>query len=495
MGARLKQIESQADADGEAAAAKRRSTGRQTQLTLMTCIGWGLASFVLSVVNNTFNFVLLRYLTDMVGLSAGFAGTAVAVAKIVDACAHPIIGTISDRTETRLGRRRPFILIGGAICAVAMLATFNLHHVDAIRWAMTFTVAVLLVYGIGFAFVVVPTVAMSAEMTDDYNDRMRLISVRVYMLGAGQLIGSSFGPLLLSMGGESTNAYSTLAWAVAGITLLGCLLSVVMTKNARATKATKHQHVPIAERVQMVTGNKPFMSLLALKLFFWIGVAMTNGLSAFFTKYVLQMSDAWLGIYNALKMVGWLMAQELWVAIARKYGKKVGFNIAAVGYALAYMTWLTAGPGESEFMVAVRALLIGVATGGIAFNAQAMLPDTIQYDYDRTGLRREGVFSGLYSLIETGAFSTGVTIMGFLLAASGYLPGVGGAGATQPQSAVDMIHYAYVLTPILSAIVALFILRFYTLGRAEMEAMNIRTAQRAKMEASKEKTIDEQQGR
>jgi GPH family glycoside/pentoside/hexuronide:cation symporter len=449
-------------------------------LSLKTCIGWGLASFVLSVVNNTFNFVLLRYLTDMVGVSSAFAGGAVAIAKIVDACIHPAVGALSDRTETRWGRRRPYIPLGGAICALAMLATFNLHQVEAIRWAMTFTLVALFVYGVGYALVVIPTLAMSAEMTDDPAERNRLISIRVYMLGAGQLIGSSLAPMLLSFGGSPSSAYSVLSWGVSGITLLGCLLCFAMTSDARATKATTHMHIPFWERLRMAAGNKPFMALLAIKLLFWIGVAMTNGLSAFFTKYVLERSDAWLGIYNGLKMVGWILSQEVWIRIAQKKGKRFGFGIAAVVYALAYLTWYNASAATSDVDIIVRSLLIGVATGGIAFNAQAMLPDAIQYDHHRTGLRREGVFSGLYSLIETAAFSSGVTLIGVLLAWSGYVSGVGAAGAqNQPASAVATIHYAYMLTPVAGAIIALLLLRFYTLDKKMMDTINAAAAARA----------------
>jgi len=464
------------DQSGEDAAILGKApsvAGKRTPtIPLSVCIGWGLASLVLALVNNTFNFVLLRYLTDMVGMSSAFAGAAVAVAKIVDALAHPVVGSLSDNTRTRFGRRRPYIMLGGAICALAMLGTFNLHHIEAIRWAMTFTVVALLIYGIGFAFVIVPTIAMSAEMTTDPIDRMRLVSVRVYMLGIGQLIGSSCAPLLLSAGGSPSSAYSLLSWTVALVTMLGCTICFIMTKKARATVQTARVKLPPKERFKLAMGNKPFMVLLVIKLLFWVGVALTNGLSAYFTRYVLEVSDAWLGIYNALKMVGWIAAQEFWVRIAARRGKRYGFGLAAICYAAAYATWLFAGPNEGPAGIVIRAILIGIATGGVALNAQAMLPDTIQYDHHRTGLRREGAFSGMYSLVETVAFSTGITLIGVLLSGAGYISGTGGAQVDQPQSAIVMIHYAYVLTPIICAAGALIALRFYGLGPKEIAAMN-----------------------
>ena len=422
-------------------------------LAFSTCFGWGLASFVIAVVNNTFNFVLLRYLTDMVGISSAFAGGTLAIAKIVDASIHPAVGALSDRAETRWGRRRPFVPLGGLICAVAILVVFNLHLLDSVRWAMIFSASALIVYGIGYAFVLIPAIAMSAEMTNHVEDRLRLVSMRVYMLGVGQLIGSSLAPILLSVGGSPRAAYSWLSFFIALIALVGCALFFLLTRNARATQASKTQHIPLRERLRLAVSNRPFMTLLAIKFVFWTGVATTNGLSAYYTKYVLGMSDAWLGTYNALKMVGWILSQELWIRLAASRGKRFGFGAAAICYALAYATWLGVGGSVTEVGLCVRAVLIGIGTGGIAFNAQAMLPDTIQYDHHVSGLRREGVFSGFYSLVETAAFSFGITLIGVLLASAGYVSSVTG-NQVQPASAIAMIGNAYILIPIGSALLS-----------------------------------------
>jgi len=444
---------------------------RRTGVPLSVFIGWGQASLVISILTNTVNTVLLRYLTDMVGLSSAFAGAAVAGAAIAAAMAHPIVGTLSDRTHTRFGRRRPYILGGGVVCALAILGVFNLHRIESLPWATVLTVVALLAFGIGLALVVIPTIAMSAEITDDVDERMRLVSVRVYLMAIGGFVGSSVAPVLLSAGGVPATGYSLLAWSVSAATITGCLICFAMTGRARATKATTHKTMSLIQRLRMVAGNRPFMVLIGIKVIFWTGVAINNGMLAYFTRYVLQVSDTWFGIYNGVKIAGWIGALQLWMWLAARKGKRFAFATAVVLYALVYVSWLAAGPEVSSAGIVVRALLIGVALGGVGLNVQAMLPDAIQYDHHLTGLRREGVYSGIYSLIETAALSGGMMMIGILLASGGYVSGTGGATTVQPAGAVAMIHYAYALTPLVCSVLALAGLRFYGLDREQMIAI------------------------
>lgn len=448
-----------------------RAEASPAAIPLSIRLGWGQASLVLSILTNMVNAVFLRYLTDMVGLPSGFAGSAVAGAAIAAAAAHPLVGSFSDRTRSRFGRRRPFILAGGFVCAVSILGAFSLHHIHALQWAMVFTVIALLALGAGLALVLIPTIAMSAEMTDDVDERMRLVSVRVYMMAVGGFMGASLAPMLLATGASPDFSFSLLAWIAAVLAVVGCSICFVMTRNAHATHETAHVPIPFVERLRLVGRNRPFLVLITIKFLFWTGVAMTNGMSAYFTRYVLNVSDAWLGIYNGLKIVGWIVALQFWVWLAARKGKKFSFNVSVVSYAVVYATWLYVGPVVTTADIVVRALLVGIALGGVGFNVQAMLPDAIQYDHYRTGLRREGVFSGIYSLVESAALSCGIMLIGALFASAGYVSGTSGGRIAQPDSALAMIHYSYVLTPIVCSLIAFVGIRFYGLDRAEMVAM------------------------
>lgn len=459
-----------------------RDAASAAHIPLSIKLGWGQASLVLSILTNMVNAVYLRYLTDMVGLPAGFAGSAVAGAALAAAAAHPLVGSFSDRFSSRFGRRRPFILAGGMVCALSTIAAFSLHHVHALQWAMVLTVVALLAFGAGLALVLIPTIAMSAEMTDDVDERMRLVSVRVYMMAIGGFMGASLAPVLLSVGGSPAFSYTLLAWLAAAVALAGCAACFMMTRNARATHETAHAAITFFTRPKLVGENRPFVVLISIKFLFWTGVAMTNGMSAYFTLYVLHVSDAWLGIYNGLKIGGWILALQFWVWLAAHKGKRFSFTLSVVMYGLVYVTWLFVGPDVSTTDIVVRAVLAGVALGGVGFNVQAMLPDAIQYDHYRTGLRREGIFSGIYSLVESAALSSGIMLIGMLFASAGYVSGTSGTRLAQPQSALAMIHYAYVLAPVVCSLIAIVGIRFYTLDRAEMVAIT-REEHRAESEA------------
>jgi GPH family glycoside/pentoside/hexuronide:cation symporter len=433
------------------------------------CWGWGLASFAASVANNTFNTVLLRYLTDVVGMSAVLAGTAIALSRVLDAVLHPAIGSMSDHSWTRWGRRRPYIVLGGLLCGGSILLVFNLDRFAGVLPLNVLTTGVLAVYGMAYAFVMVPTMAMAVDMTDDYQERMRLMSIRVYMVGAGQLIGSSVAPVLLAFWGGGDAAYRSLGMAMGAVTLVGCVVSAMMTKGARALRVAAPVPVPFAERVRTILSNRPFMVVVVVKLSFWLGVALTNGLSAYYTRYVLHVSDSWLGLYNLMKMVGWLGLQEGWVMLGRHRSKRFGFCLGAAILSATYASWFLGSGAWTYPLIILRGLLIGVGTGGIALNAQAMLPDTIEYDLYRSGLRREGLFSGIYSLAEMCAFSAGILCTSLVLTKGGYISAIAGHSAVQPESAVTAITLGYCLVPIAGSIIsALALLLFYDLSPARM---------------------------
>ena len=149
-------------------------------LPLTTCVGWGVGTLAVAVVFNTINVLLLRYLTDTVGIGAALAGSLIGLSKLYDAVIDPMIGGVSDRSRSPRGRRRPFVLVGGLMLAVAVIVLFHFPGGIMGTAAMLYLGAALLFYSTAYAVFTVPYMAMPAEMTGDYHFIYKVISYIFY---------------------------------------------------------------------------------------------------------------------------------------------------------------------------------------------------------------------------------------------------------------------------------------------------------------------------
>ena len=173
------------------------------RLPVSTCLGWGIGSLGMSLMFSATGVLLLRYLVDYVGIGAALAGVLISVAKFYDAATDTLFGIASDRTRSRWGRRRPYLLLGGVVSAVSFVMLFNLQGAAGPALLPWLVLLVLLLNATGYALFNVPYLAMPGEMTRDYHERTRLMSFRVAAVAVGQLVATFVGPLLIQrFGGD-----------------------------------------------------------------------------------------------------------------------------------------------------------------------------------------------------------------------------------------------------------------------------------------------------
>jgi GPH family glycoside/pentoside/hexuronide:cation symporter len=197
---------------------------------------------------------------------------------------------------------------------------------------------------------------------------------------------------------------------------------------------------------------------------------MTTTAAPFFTSRVLQTSDYWLAAIFVFLAIGLVFSQPAWLKFAARYDKRVCFIFAAAFYVIISLSWLAAGPGESVAAFISRSLLLGIASGGLILMSQSMLPDTIEYDYLRTGMRREGAFSGIYTTIEKGATALGIGITGLILGATGYIESTVGDELIQPASALWGIQLSFAVVPALLLFGSIAFATYYRLDEAALKS-------------------------
>jgi GPH family glycoside/pentoside/hexuronide:cation symporter len=455
--------------DQSAGTASGRTPAR---LSLPIRAGWGLGTLGPVTVLTATNVVLLRYLTDFVGISAAIAASLIAFSRFFDAFADPAMGMLSDRTISRWGRRRPFLILGGAMLALAVVGMFAVPDFAAITPKVWYVGVLLIFYAAAYTAFNIPYMAMPAEMTDDYIERSDLMSYRVYAVGLSQIVASVFGPMLLGAFGGGASAYRVMALVFVPIILGSAIACFWLTRDAPATARLAGPAIPLGVRMRSVVSNKPFLVLILVKFLTLMALGVQS-VYAFFFAHVLQLSDSFLGKFFLVSSLALIVSQPAWLWLLRKVGDKRAVYIIALLISIpAYLSWLWAGPNEPAMLIYVRAAFVGLSGGGAILMGQSLLPDTMEYDFRRTGLRREGVFAGFYTTVEKLSGAIGVAVVGAILGRAGYVA-THGAAVVQPASAIHAIYLIMGFVPATISALGVIALLFYDLGEARLKGATL----------------------
>ncbi|WP_320069283.1 MFS transporter [Micromonospora sp. RTGN7] len=430
-------------------------------------LGYALGSLATGAFGTVPGLLLLPYLTDTLGVAAGVAALLVLVPKAWDVLVNPIAGRISDRTRSRWGARRPYLLFGGLALAVLFAAIFAAPFGSGPAAAGYVAVA-FLAAATAFAFFQVPYVAMPAELTDDYAERTRLMTWRIAVLAVAILVSGAVAPAVVTAGGDGVAGHRWMGLFVAALIVLGAVGAFLGTRGAPAG-AVGESEPTLRAQLAVAGRNRPFRALLVCFVIQSAGVATILAGVSYFAGQVLRDPDTGPTVLFACFVGPALLVMPLWTRVGARVGKRAALIAASVLLA-AGATALVAAPVLPAVAVYLMVAVIGVGYAGQQVFALSMLPDCIAYDTARTGRRQAGVFTGLWTAGETFGLALGPGIYGLVLALSGYVSSDTGTAAAQSDTARLGVLLGFTVLPALLVAPPLLLLRHYTLTRADLLA-------------------------
>jgi GPH family glycoside/pentoside/hexuronide:cation symporter len=429
-------------------------------------LGWGIGTLGASILLNTFASLAPYYLNVVLGASTTLAAAVLAIAKLWDIAFNPVMGLISDRSDSRWGRRRPFLLLGAVISGGA-LALYLSSALTPIGQSMWLVGLALILVGTGYTVFNVPYMAMPSEMIESYEERTRMFQYRVFFIAIGTLLGVGVSQRLAELLGGGAPGYARMGLLFGLAIAFFMALTAFATAGARFTIRERHP-VSFFERVGVAMRNKPFVALIGAKFLHLFGNFTAGAMMIYVVRYVMGRDEPglWLIYFTLAALVAQIVSIPVWTRISLRIEKQKTYMLASVIYCVVSLSWLVASPAEPLWFFCLRAALKGFTASGMLLMGQSMLPDTIAYDYRRTGQRNEGVFSGLYSLVEKAASAIAPSI---LLLAYGFA-GFDAKLPTQSAAAIEGIRYAAAFLPFLYFGLSLIPLWFYRLTQRDLEA-------------------------
>ena len=440
------------DADQTASSAQQGASRLPTWL----CTGYGAGMIGGQIFRDTPAFLLLPFLTNTLEVPAAMAGLAIFIPKFWVVFADPLAGIASDRVRSPWGRRRPFMLAGGLLTVAAFILLF---HVPTLASAVARAAYVCVIYTLAltaFSAYSVPYLTMGAEMTSDPHERTRLMSFRVAFMCWG-VVTSGYAAAIREYGGEGMAGYAFMAWAMGAICLVTMMVPVFAT--AKAPYFDRHEtSLAIGAQFRLALENRPFLTLLAATFLQRLAEGTGYAALVFFLVYVLKQPMLMIGNIVLFVAAGGFVSQPAWVWLIRRFGKREVYAGSLVAYCIFYVLWAVVRPEQSAFILFIG-FMSGLLNAGYILTALSLLTDAIGYDRARTGLNREGAYSGVWLANEKVAFAVGTLIVGAVLSWFGFAETAAGF-VPQSDGAVTGITLAYVAIPIAIHLISLvFVLR------------------------------------
>ncbi len=412
------------------------------------------------------SLLFLNFLVTIEGIPAALAGIIVMVGKFWDAIVDPTLGLITDRTRSRFGRRRIFLLIGIIPVIVTFTALWYSFGIQSTTLKFIYYIVMYLLFSTSFSIIQVPYNALLPDMVDDYEARAGYSSIRILISNIAATISVTVPPMIL---GPVESRTPTSFLIMSGIFALFFALPILITffstwENPNYAESDVLKLPDLMRQFGKALKNKTFLQFVGIFICAQAATDVFTAVTAFWLSDILQRGGLMTIVSGITMLVGILVLPvNNW--IAKKYGKHVPayttLPIRILGLAIAFFLGAKAGLPA----IVLVCVLSGLGASASAFVPYTLLPDLPDTDEMITGTHGSGIYAGMATFVRT--FSSGIAIFltGVALDLFGYVESSAGQIVTQTPTALLGVRIMFTIVPILFTIAAVFLGAKYRLNK------------------------------
>jgi len=446
------------------------------KLRTRTKLFYGIGDLGNALVNSAIQFFLMKFYTDAALILPALAGNALLIGKIWDAVNDPLFGWITDKTKSRFGKRRVFMIFGAIPLGIAIALLWFVPQADRI-WTFVWIAGTFILFDTLWTLTNVPYYALTSELTDDYDERSSLTTYRMVMAVPAYLVGAALTPAIVGLFALQRTGYAFIGIVYGVICAVALLISAAGLRERKELVVSKPEASPIKSFLIAIR-NKPFAWLCGTYFIVNISFAFIKILMIYYIEYQLLMK-AESSLVMGLMLICVTISLPFWQWISRKIDKGPAYGLGMlIGGTAVVLTFFL--PHHSTALIYLIAVL-----AGFGFSAQwifpwAMVADVADYDRLETGQQRSGVYYGIWGLATKISEALALAAVGWILTGFGYVPNV-----EQTPNALLGIRLFFGLVPAAFIFISLPLLFKYPITRKSHAEV------RAKLEAIEKNTDDE----
>jgi oligogalacturonide transporter len=423
---------------------------KSEKLTFWQKLGYGVGDFYGGGAGTLISFFYLVFLTDVIRISPGLAGTVILISKIYDSITDPFEGVISDRTRTKLGRRRPYLLAGILLVFLSFFAMFYPVTYESEGARFAFVIATYLFFSTVVSIVTLNYSALQAELTLDYNERTSLATFRIFFSTVSSILCA-----LLPL--EIVKAFPDVrtGWIATGI-VFGLLFALPFI----ATVAVTRERSEFQKELRPFHWRQAFVEPFQVRTFVYVLIMYVTAFTAFDAtqSIVVYYIKTYLGRGEEVSFVlgGMLIAQVISLPffqwLSKRTSKARTYIVGAAMFVIVMFFSFLFTPSSPAAALYIFAILVGIGSGGVVIMIYAIFPDIPDVDELRSGERREGTYSALTTFTRKLSSALAVFAVAQVLQLAGYIPPVEQAGklieSTQTPAFINALRLFFVLIPV-----------------------------------------------
>lgn len=448
-------------------------TMKQNSIGIKEKIGYGFGDFASSMFWKIFSVYLLYFYTDVVGIAAAAVGTMFLVTRIWDTAFDPLIGIIADRTNTRWGKFRPYLLWVALPFGLIGILTFTIPDLSSggklIYAYITYTLMMMI-----YSAINVPYASLMGVMTSDIKDRTTLSTFRFIFAFAGSILVLATAEPLVSVFSKSADGTTDLqrGWQSSMIiyaVLAAALFYLTFLWTRERIQPPREQKTSLKKDLADLAANKPWFVLLGAGICTLVFNSLRDGSAIYYFKYyfsnqqaftlpmfdvAINYSTLYLVLGQAANIVGVVLAKP----VSDKIGKKATFLYAMLLAGVLSCMFYTFGESDVALIFSFQ-FLISICAGSIFPLLWSMYADIADYSEYKTGRRATGLIFSSSSMAQKLGWTLGGALTGWLLALWGFE-----ANAVQTAEAQKGIRMMLSFIPAAGALLSAVFIVFYKLS-------------------------------
>ena len=448
---------------------------RNHNVNLGVILGYSVGSLGTGIYSSVPSVLLLFFMTDTLAIAPSLAALAFFFPKIWDVITDPIMGIVSDHTRSKMGRRRPYLLLGAILMSLTFIGLFNVPEFQSSTRSFVYILVVFTMSATAYTIFAVPYIAMPAEMSNDHHERTVIMSYRMGFAMAGILIGSAFAPYLVEWTGGGRQGYANMSLVIGAICAMSMLLSFFATRAAPQTRIADTRNAPkLGSHFKALFQNRPFVFLMAIYLLQLAAMGIFMAVIPYYATYILGADVSFVGTIFFVMIGTAVVTMVIWTFTAKALGKKTAFILSAIMFSLGTLSLFQVDASNQPLYLFARISLVGFGLAGMQMLPFSMLTDAIRVDRLNSGQAREGIFTGFWTASEKLGLALGPLFVGTSLAVLGFEESGAETIHTQSDASLMGIRVLTAVVPFLFVVFSAILTRLYpitekTLARLESQ--------------------------